>query len=182
MQQSTVVELVMLSRQSDAKAFRKLVEAHQYMVYSLAFRMLCNEDDAMDVVQETFIKVWKHLNAYKTEMKFTTWLYSIASNVCLDQLKSARRKPINPIDTQNIVENIISDENNEQKLINSELAIIINGFTAQLSPKQKLVFTLRDLEGLEIKEIIEITGLEPEKIKSNLYLARQFIRKNLESL
>jgi RNA polymerase sigma-70 factor, ECF subfamily len=181
MQQSTIVDLVTLSRQNDAMAFRKLVEAHQSMVFALAFRILCNEDDARDIVQETFIKVWKHLDQYNTKMKFSTWIYSIATNLCLDQLKSAKRRLFDPLITKSTLENFISVENNEQSLINSELADIISGLTNELSPKQKMVFTLRDLEGLEIEEIIEITCLSAEKIKSNLYLARQYIRKKLEN-
>ncbi len=182
MQQSNIADLVILSRQNDSQAFRKLVEAHQYMVFSLAFRMLCNEDDARDATQETFIKVWKNLHRYNTEMKFTTWLYAIATNICLDQLRKAKHKPNARLSYENVTENFISDENNEQKLINKQLSEIISGLSADLSPKQKMVFTLRDLEGLEIDEIVEITGLPATKIKSNLFLARQSIRKKLDNL
>jgi len=182
MQASTLNELVVLSRQNDARAFRQLVEAHQAMVYTLAFRLLCNEDDARDIVQETFIRVWKNLNHYNTEMKFTTWLYTIASNLCYDKLKAAKRKTTIRLTNQNMLNGFISDENIEKTIINKELAHIITLLTNDLTPKQKLVFTLRDLEGLEIEEIISVTGLSAEKIKSNLYLARQFLRKKTENL
>jgi RNA polymerase sigma-70 factor (ECF subfamily) len=74
------------------------------------------------------------------------------------------------------------DEDLERTLINAELALIISSLTNDLTPKQKLVFTLRDLEGLEIAEIETITRLSAAKIKSNLYLARQYIRKKIENL
>jgi RNA polymerase sigma-70 factor, ECF subfamily len=182
MPKSTLKELIVLSRQNDAGAFRKLVEMHQAMIYSLAFRLLCNEEDARDAVQETFIKVWRFLPRYNSEMKFTTWLYAIATNLCYDKLKSTRRKPVAVSIDQELLTSLIAGENMEQTIINSELARIIRTLTGELTPRQKLVFTLRDLEGLETDEIETITRLSAGKIKSNLYLARQFIRKRLENL
>jgi RNA polymerase sigma-70 factor, ECF subfamily len=182
MQQSTLNELVVLSRQNDARAFRQLVEAHQAMVFTLAFRLLCNEDDARDIVQESFIRVWKNLNRFNTSMKFTTWLYTIATNLCYDKLKSEKRNTTIRLTNQNVLNGFISDENMEKTIINAELAQIITSLTNELTPKQKLVFTLSDLEGLGTDEITAITGLSAAKIKSNLFLARQFLRKRLENL
>ncbi len=184
MQESPLTDLIIESKQRNAAAFRKLVEMHQARVYSLAFRMLCNEDDAKDVVQETYIRVWKHLDQYKTEMKYTTWLYAIASHLCYDRLKAIKRKGnVQQIDSENLnFKFFLADENIETAVINSELAKIIMLLTDELTPKQKLVFTLRDLECLEIVEIETVTGLSADKIKSNLYLARQYIRKKLEKM
>ena len=92
MHQSIVKELIILSRQNDDQAFRKLVEAHQSVVYTLAFRLLCSDEDAEDVVQETFIKVWRHLDSFNTELKFSTWLYSVAAHECYDKLRKSKRK------------------------------------------------------------------------------------------
>jgi RNA polymerase sigma-70 factor, ECF subfamily len=184
MQSATLQELILQSRQNNAQAFRKLVEGHQNLVYSLAYRILYNEDDAKDIVQETFIRVWKHLHRFNPELKFTTWLYTIATNLCYDRLKALKRNKgfqnIGNCTFQYI--NFQSAENIETAIINSELGEIIKLFTNDLTPKQKLVFTLRDLEGIEVEEIETITGLSAEKIKSNLYLARQFIRRKLEKL
>lgn len=184
MQQDDVNNLIVRSRQNDQAAFRKIVEAHQNLVYSLAFRLLCNDEDAQDVVQETFIKAWKHLSHFNTEMRFTTWLYKIATNVCYDRIKALKRRN-NTIsfDIENIaLLNRPSLENMETNIINHELAQLIKLLTFDLPPKQKLVFTLRDLEGLEVDEIETITGLSAKKIKSNIYCARQFIREKLEKL
>lgn len=184
MQPATLQELVLQSRQNNRQAFRKLVEGHQGMIYSLAFRMLCNEEDAKDIVQETFIRVWNHLQSYKPELKFTTWLFTIATHLCYDRLKGLKRKNgfqnIDCYSLQHI--NFQSAENIEAAVIHAELGAIIKKFTNELTPKQKLVFTLRDLEELEVDEIETITGLSAGKIKSNLYLARQFIRRKLENL
>ena len=180
MNQSTLTDLITSSIRNDQKAFRKIVEGYQSMIYSLAFRMLSNEEEAKDTVQETFIKVWMNLQAYNSEKKFSTWIYAIATNLCLDKLKSKKHNfQENAID--NTVLNLISSENIEQSFINSELGNIIRKLTSELTPKQKIVFTLRYLEEIEIDEISQITGMTPNKIKSNLFLARQTIRRKLES-
>jgi len=182
MHQSTVNELIVLSRQNDAQAFRKLVEAHQSMVFTLAFRLLCNEEDAKDIVQETFIKVWKHLDSFNTDLKFSTWLYAITAHQCYDKIKQIKQNYNLRLEDQTLISQFISNENIEKTIINKELAHIISSLTRELTPKQKLVFTLHELEGLEIEEIKSITSLSAGKIKSNLYLARQYMRKKIENM
>ena len=184
MNQQIVAGLIHRSKGNDLEAFRALVEGHQSFVFSVAFRLLCDEDIAKDVAQETFIRVWKHINRFREEMRFKTWLYTIATNLCYDHIKSDKRRNKHEISflENSVLLNLASDENIETSLINSELAKTIRFLTNQLTPRQKLVFTLKELEGLEVEEINEITGLSPEKIKSNLYCARQSIRSKLEKM
>ena len=184
MEQQHVNKLISRSKQDDLEAFRKLVEGHQSFVYSLSFRLLCNEDDARDAVQETLIRVWKNLARFNTDMRFSTWLYKIASNICYDRMKALkRRNNLVSFDIENTsLLNCASLENIETTIINAELAEMIKFFTNDLAPKQKLVFTLHDLEGLQVDEIVVITGLSPGKIKSNLYCARQCLRGKLENI
>ena len=178
MDQTLVIELIERSRQNDRNAFRQLVEAYQGMIYAVAFRMLCDENEAKDVVQETFVKLWLNLYQFNADKKLSTWLYSIATNQCLDQLKSARRKHSQNIEMDELL--AYCDGNDiEQDFMGNETAQVILTLTNELTPKQKLVFTLRYLDEMEVAEIIEITGLSTEKIKSNLYLARQTIVKKL---
>lgn len=174
-------DLIELSKQNDQKAFRELVVTYQSMVYSVAFRILCNEEEAKDVVQETFIKVWLKLSTFQPDKKFTTWLYAIATNLCLDKLKSSKHMYQSNVGDKTL-NCLVSSENIEQAFINSELGEIIHKLTTELTPKQKIVFTLRYLEEIELDEIVLITGLSPTKIKSNLFLARQTIRRKLENL
>jgi len=179
MDQSTLNDCIASNKRNDEKAFRKIVEAYQSMIYSLAFRMLCDEEEAKDVVQETFIRVWLNLNRYQPDKKFSTWIYAIASNLCLDKLKKMKQyHPTVRID--DTLNTLISSDNIEQSYINSELAEIILRLTDELTPKQKIVFILRYLEDIEISEIVQITGMSPNKIKSNLFLARQTIRKKID--
>jgi len=179
MDKPTLNELIERSKRNDQKSFRIIVETHQSMIYSLAFRIMCNEEEAKDIVQETFIKVWLNLSGFDLEKKFSTWIYSIAAHLCLDKLKSKKRHfSVELTDTN--LNDLVSVENAEQKLLNTELGNIILALTNGLTPKQKIVFTLRDLEGMEVAEIEEITGNSAKKIKSNLFLARQNIRQKLE--
>ncbi len=177
MDQQITTALIEKSCRNDSLAFRKLVEAHQSFVYRVAFRLLCSNYDTEEVTQETFIKVWKNLHNFNTDMRFTTWLYKIAVNLCYDKLKARKRKNNNMvIDTSNMaILNYPSTEN-----IETELAI--ESLTEQLTLKQKMVFVLSELEELTHAEITEISSLSAKKIKSNLYCARQNIKEKLQKL
>jgi RNA polymerase sigma-70 factor (ECF subfamily) len=183
MQNGWDTELIERYRKGDSNAFRELVTNYQGRVYVFAFRMLCNEEDAKDVAQETFIKVWRNLSKYNAAFKFSTWLYKITANCCYDHLRSGKkRKQHVPIEQVKSACELILKSNMEQQIINEDLAALISELTHELTPKQKLVFTLKELEGFEVDEISAIADLSPEKIKSNLYLARKNIREQLEKM
>jgi len=181
MDNSSLNELILLSKRNDHQAFRKIVEYYQSKIYSLAFRLMSDDDDAKDIAQETFLRVWMHLSGFDTQRKFSTWIYAIATNLCLDKLKSPKHC-YRSVMLDDSLNELISSENVEQNLINSELSNIILALTNDLTNKQKIVFTLRDIEELEVEEITQITGLSANKIKSNLFLARQAIRNKLKNL
>jgi len=170
--------LIHLSINNNNDAFRKIVEGYQPMIYSLAFKILNNEQDAKDIVQETFVKVWLNLKKYNSDKKFTNWLYTIATNLCLDKLRSLKHLSSKE-DVENTIVDLISPENAEQKMIDEEFGKVVSSLTNGLTPKQKIVFTLHCLDGLEVKEITEITGMTSAKIKSNLFLARKKIQIKL---
>lgn len=178
MDQNTLNDLIVRSKQSDGNAFRQLVEESQPMIYSLAYRLLCNEEEAKDAVQETFIKVWMNLKGFDTNRKFSTWVYAIATNLCYDKLKSSKHFS-RSLSVEMLYE-VISNEDVEKKMIDAELGALIATLTDKLTPKQKIVFTLSDLEDLETEEIVQITGMTASQIKSNLFLARQTLRKKLK--
>ena len=111
-------------------------------------------------------------------------LHKITVNLCYDSLRSYKKRPIvhdSEIDFLKAYQQL-SDENLENKVMNEELIQIILYLTQELTPKQKLIFTLWDLEGLEAEEVKDISGLSSAKIKSNLYLARKYIRERIEKL
>ena len=164
-----------LCRKGYSGAFGYIVTEYQQLVYTLSFRLLCNEDDAKDATQEAFIRAWRNISKYKQQYKFSTWIYKITSNVCYDKMRSDRR--VSKIDLSDC--DLYSEAGQDDLLNNKELKELIINITKGLTPKQKLVFTLSDLEELEFEEISIITGLTPAKIKSNLYLARKYIKSKI---
>lgn len=183
MNQDQILALIDKSRQHDTTAFALLVCEYQALVFRLAFRLLCNEDEAKDMVQDTFVKVWLSLDKYNDTCRFSTWLYKITCNACYDRLRILQHSPsASPSDIACMDLNIISDENIEQTFVNQELKELILRFMEELTPKQKLVFMLRDVEGLEVDEVKTITGMSAEKIKSNLYQARKQIRMKINQI
>ena len=168
-------------QQGNKDAFRWVVQTHQRMLFSLALKMLCDEEEAKDAVQETFIRVWQNIRDYDPQRTFTTWLYTITSRLCLDRLKRKNRIVAMPDDEQ-VFRNYAADNDSQRTLENGEWVAIVRLMAEQLSTKQKLVFTLCQLEGISSEEAQEITGFDARQVKSNLYVARQTIRKRLLEL
>jgi RNA polymerase sigma-70 factor (ECF subfamily) len=178
-----IQHLIDRSKNGDMQAFGLLVAEYQSLVFRLAFRLLGDENEAEDLTQEVFIKIWLRIKRYKPEYQFSTWVYKITVNLCYDCLRAAernRQKKIRLSECPNV--DWISSENIEKMLVNKELSELILRYTDSLSPKQKLLFTLCDIEGLENDEIQNITGLSAGKIKSNLYLARKSIKEKLNAI
>jgi RNA polymerase sigma-70 factor (ECF subfamily) len=174
-------DIIIRCQGGDKDAFRWVVNTYQQMVFSLALKMLCDEDEAKDIVQETFIRVWLSMRDYDTQRTFTTWLYTIASRLCLDRLKRKTHIVVLSGD-ERVLRRIAGDTDHQRTLENSEWVSIVRLMAAQLSPKQKLVFTLSHLEGLSSEEVEHITGMDARQVKSNLYEAKQKIRKRLKEL
>jgi len=161
--------------------FRKLVGITSPIAFSVAFRMLGDEDEAKDVVQETMITIWLKLKKIKSTALFKTWMYRIVVNKCYDVLRRRKRNP--EIIADDLTWKLISDRVYEEpsaELENKEAALVITLLTNKLSPKQKAVFVLSDLEEISNDEISEITGISKSAVKSNLYYARKNISEMAE--
>lgn len=184
MEQEQIQQLVRQSQGGNSQAFGQLVVVYQPFVFRIVFKLLCNTTEAEDITQEAFIRAWIHLPNFDGKVKFSTWLYRIAVNLCYDQLRQQKRRApsISPQEQEQAIAGILTEENAETALTNEELIHIITLLTNELTPKQKLVFTLWDLEGIPPEEIRTMTGLSSAKIKSNLYLARKYIRKRIDKL
>lgn len=176
-------QLIRDAQNGDLAAFRLLVESHQQFVYNAAFRFLANQEDARDVVQECFIRVWKNLPKFDARKKMTTWLYKIIINLCYDELRRAyKRYTRDPQEKQASIDNLSEAENIDDRLTNADLAEKIRCLAGRLKPRQRTVFILRDLEDLELQEIARILKISVAAVKSNLYYARQNIRHKCQQL
>ena len=174
-------EIIEQCRRGDKGAFRAVVQAFKPMIYSLSLKMLADVEEAKDIVQETFIKAWQSIGSFDGRYSFSTWLYTIASRLCIDRIRKLRF--IEPLpDDITVFEGYASDPDPERQLESSEWVSVIKVLAGKLSSKQRLVFTLSQLEGLETEEITRITGMDANQIKSNLSLARKSVREQLIKL
>jgi RNA polymerase sigma-70 factor (ECF subfamily) len=175
------IQLIEECRGGNFNNFRKLVELTSPFAFSVAFRMLGNEDQAKDVVQETMITIWQKLKRIKSAEVYKTWTYRIVVNRCYDVMRKRKRNP-EFVPDENAWD-LISDKIYEwpsASLENGETSKIIGILTEKLSPKQKAVFVLSDLEGMSYDDISEITGISKSAVKANLYYARKSISEKIE--
>lgn len=177
-----IEELIILAQAGDKNAFRKIIDQNSRFAFAVAFKILLNEDDARDAAQEAFIKLWKSLNNFKFEAKFTTWFYKIIVNTSLDKLKQNKRKQKTFQRLSDLEESGLSFSKEAEDYSNYELAGIIKALASKLSPKQKLVFTLRDLNGMELKEVSGSLNMSVNSVKVNLVHARKKIKEYLANI
>jgi RNA polymerase sigma-70 factor (ECF subfamily) len=179
-----LVQLIEDAQKGNITAFEKIVKYHQSYAYAVAFRFLCDEDDAEDVVHESFIRIWNHLQDFDSRMKFTTWMYKIVVNLCYDKAKTNKRRTrvFTRWYDNSSEKDCVENTDIERDLINKETAALIKNIAEGLSEKQRMIFLLRDIQDLTIEEVADITGISESAIKTNLFYARQNIRKKLAKL
>ncbi len=161
------------ARHGDDKAFGVLVENYQRPVFSLCFRMLGNSRDAEDAAQESFIRAYRYLNKYDPDRPFGTWLLSIASHYCIDQM---RKRRLNTVSTDVLPQEIIPDRNapNPEKVFrNEEKDLAIQRLLEELKPTDRAAVILRYWHEYSEIEIAEALGLSISAVKSRLYRSRQ---------
>jgi RNA polymerase sigma-70 factor, ECF subfamily len=176
-----LANLIEDAQQGDISAFEKIVKDHQSYAYALAFRFLCDEDDAEDVVQESFIRIWNHLQNFDSNMKFTTWMYKIVIHLCYDKAKINKRRMsvFVRLKSDFSQDDFIDTIDIEKDLTNKETVALIKYIAGGLSDKQRMIFLLRDIQDLTMEEVAAITGMSASAIKTNLFFARQNIKKKL---
>lgn len=181
MTEQTTAADVVRSQHGDTAAFARLVRVHHSYAYGLALRLVCNEAEAEDVVQEAFVRAWKNLSHFDPNTRFTTWLYRIVTNLSLDCLRSRKHRPspegLLPGDA--LTEGLADHDTPETLTSSRDLAKIIESLAGMLPETQRLVFTLRDIQDLSIAEVCDCTGLSSESVRSNLHYARKKLRERL---
>lgn len=178
------LQLIQLSRTGDRGAFVELVESYRSKIQRLALRMLHNKPDSEDIVQETFIRVYLNLNHYDESQKFSTWIYRIGKNVCIDLLR--KKRPVQSLDAElsdqdgdySYYNKLASQEHTpEHAVLQSEIQEHVHKSINKLADKYKTVITLYYLEELSLQEISKKLDLPITTVKTRLHRGRELLRK-----
>jgi RNA polymerase sigma-70 factor (ECF subfamily) len=181
-------QLVKRSLQGDNEAFEELVVKYQSKIYALSYRYMGNEEDAYDMAQESFIKAFRSLRSFKGDSSFGTWLYRVATNVCLDELRRRKRRIVSlsldePLATRDgdEVEKDIADTAPTADIIyeQKELSNYIQEVLNSMKPDHKTTIILRDIMELTYEEIAQVLNCNVGTVKSRLSRARDALRKKL---
>ncbi|HHV97234.1 MAG TPA: sigma-70 family RNA polymerase sigma factor [Clostridiaceae bacterium] len=180
--------LIEKSKKGDISAFEELIETYQNKVFNIAYSMLNNYEDANDVAQEVFIRVYKSIKNFKGESSFSTWLYRITTNVCLDELRKRKNKNVVsidediPFDDGEVTRQIVDDGPTPDIIAEKkEVREIVNEAIGQLSEEHKTVIILRELQGLSYEEISKIINCPRGTVKSRINRARSALKNILKS-
>ncbi|MEK7780845.1 MAG: sigma-70 family RNA polymerase sigma factor [Verrucomicrobiota bacterium] len=183
-------ELVRRAKAGDLAAFEELVSGHEQQIYSLAYRILQNPHDAEDVTQQAFLSAVENLTKFREESSFATWLYRIATFAALKVIR--KRKGLDTISLEEATEpredydsiphpEYIADwkQSPEQLVERNETQRLLDDALAKLDEKHRLVFVLRDVEGLSVAETAAALGLSESNVKMRLLRARLQLREEL---
>jgi RNA polymerase sigma-70 factor, ECF subfamily len=173
------------ARQGDSDAFRALVERHSRSVFRLAYRMTGNEQDAEDVVQESFLRAYRQLGRFESRANFGTWLYRIAANCSVDLMraKQARHDRVRGESLDEAVEMPAAQTPGPERLAQSaEIERRVHDALGTLSPLERAAFTLRHYEGRSIDEIGKTLGLGTSAAKHSVFRAVKKLRIALQPL
>jgi RNA polymerase sigma-70 factor (ECF subfamily) len=176
-------------RDRDERAFRELLDLHKDRVYNITFRMLGNRAEAEDVAQEVFISVFKTIDHFREESKFSTWLYRVAVNHCKNRIKYLARRHDRDRDeldeTSHQANGAVTGApvraaQPDRALEGAQMERLLQEAIGNLDDDHRIVVVLRDIEDLSIEEICDITGLPDGTVKSRLHRARLALRKKLQ--
>jgi len=163
-------------------AFEKLIRKYDRKITQVICSLVGDAEDVRDLYQETFLRVYRSLPTFRYESDFYTWIYRIAVNLCLNHLRSRKRHPVvldSPLDDGRILPNVPARSTPEDDLMNKELGTAIADALITLSPRQRIVFTLKHYEGRKLKEIADMIGCSENAAKNALFRATQKLRKLL---
>ena len=171
-------EIIRSVLRGNVNDFEKLVTAYEKNVYNIALRMVGDPEDAADMTQETFIKAYRALSGFRGDSKFSSWLYRIASNVCLDFLRSRSRHPqvsLSTVDEDDRATFELPDmrQNPEEQLMKKLGMEAVRRGLEQLPEQQRQILVLRELGGLSYAELAQTLGLEEGTAKSRIFRARK---------
>src|SRR5437762_1188320 len=186
--EATVIHAV---QRGDQDAFEQLVRAYDQSVLRLAMNLLRSPEDARDVYQEAFLRVYRNIHTFRFDCSFHTWLYRIVTNICLDHLRKrkVRREesavvetPDGPVDRMDSFEHEAAHSDPERRLWNRQLSSRIDSALSDLTARERMVFELRHYQGLRLRTIGDMLRTSEEAAKNCLFRATQKMRVVLGDL
>lgn len=184
------MELIMCFKRGEETVFEELVKRYQKRVYNTTYRMLGSPEDASDMAQETFLRVYRNLNNFREDASFSTWLFKITTNICRDYLRKEKRNSVKISYEENITEKLSpnrselpGEQNNPEEIsLRLETQNEIQSLINKLPEKQKEVLVLREFQNFSYEEMAAILDISIGTVKSRLSRARKTIRQNLKEI
>jgi RNA polymerase sigma-70 factor (ECF subfamily) len=178
------ISLIEEAKKGNKKALSEIVKKYEQTIYNFSFKICRNPEKAENIMQETFYSMVKSLNQFDGNSKLSTWLYRIVANHCLMNARKEKKRSYVSLENDEdlYTERHIADwtslpyKNTENK----ELRKILDTAIQKLSPDYRIVFLLRDIEGLSTEETAEATNISVPAVKSRLHRARAFLRKEID--
>lgn len=177
--------LIRAAQEGDQDAFGQLVRAYDKSVLRLAMNLLQSPEDAQDVYQDAFLRVYRNLGSFRFDCSFHTWLYRIVTNLCLDHMRKrkVRREESSqvegadgPIDRMDTFQELRVDGDPQRSLFSRELRQRIHKALGELTARERMVFELRHYQGMKLRNIGEVLGTTEEAAKNCLFRATQKMR------
>src|SRR5438132_5170671 len=176
-------ELVARSIRGDNESFDQLILRWERPIYALAYRTIGREEDARDVCQETFLRAFRGLSAFRGQAKFSSWLYRIALNLCRDWLRRERRAPVTQLpehtDLLELAAASEPSESIEDLVARQDLARQVESVMAELPEEQRTAIVLKEYHGLTFQEIADLMGCPLSTVKTRMYQGLSVLRREL---
>ena len=182
-------DLIQAINSGQTEKFHDLVKRYEQKLYNFSLRMCRNPSDAEDMIQDTFLNVFKYLKNFRYETKFKNWLYKVAASTCIKKRRKSKFAPEKELSLDEFLPNDEAEKPDHvpewamlplDKLLNEELSSVINRTIISIPKKYRVVIVLRDIEGFSTAETAQILNLSPSNVKVRLHRARLYLRDKLK--
>lgn len=181
--------LMLKARNGSEDAFYEIVSRYKNPMVNYLYRLLGNYDLAVDLSQDVFLKVFRNMERYDGNLKFSTWIYKIATNTAIDEMRRRKRRPALVLESETLrdgeedsrshVAEAEDSGNPEEALLSGETARRLDAAINSLEPQQKQIFILKEIAHMPLEEICKVTGIKVGTLKSKLFRARGFLKERL---